>query len=47
MVVLVGGGYVTTKGDQPIEVRLAAATMAGGAVAYWFKSPLQDGKNSG
>jgi hypothetical protein len=41
LVVLIGGGYVATRNEQPIEIRLAASTLAGGAVAYWFKSPLQ------
>jgi hypothetical protein len=41
VLVLIGGGYIATRNDQPIEIRLAASTLAGGAVAYWFKSPLQ------
>ena len=38
---LCGGGYIATRSDQPIEIRMAASGAAAGAVAYWFKSPLQ------
>lgn len=42
IVVLVGGGHMATRADQPIEVRMAAAALVSGSVFYWFKSPLED-----
>jgi hypothetical protein len=44
-VVLIGGGYVATRNDQPMEIRLATSAIIGGSVAWWFKSPLEDGKD--
>jgi hypothetical protein len=38
---VVGGGYIITRNDQPLEVRLPVAAMVGGAVAWWFRSPLE------
>lgn len=44
--VLVGGSYIATRNDQPMEIRLAASAAAGGAVAWWFKSPIEDNKDA-
>jgi hypothetical protein len=38
--VLIGGGYIATRNDQPMEIRLAASTAAGGVVTWWMRSPL-------
>jgi hypothetical protein len=38
---VVGGGYIITRNDQPLEVRLPVAAMVGGAVTWWFRSPLE------
>jgi hypothetical protein len=39
---VIGGGYVITRNEQPLEIRLPVAAMVGGAVAWWFKSPLEE-----
>jgi Na+/H+ antiporter NhaD/arsenite permease-like protein len=38
---VIGGGYVVTRNEQPLEIRLSVAAMVGGAVAWWFRSPLE------
>lgn len=39
---VIGGGYVVTRNEQPLEIRLPVAAMVGGAVAWWFRSPLEN-----
>lgn len=43
---VVGGGYIATRNEQPIEIRLAVSSIAGGAVAWWFRSPLDGSEDA-
>ncbi len=41
LVILFGGGWIATRNEQPIEVRMSVMAIVGGAVGWWFKSPQQ------